>query len=78
MQPGTPVQFLGNQKMIQQICRNLTTTALAMTPFLLSGCGPDNDNNKRTALVVTGLMLYIFSMAVGQLKARRTVSTHAA
>jgi hypothetical protein len=64
--------------MIKQIRSSLTTTALAMTPFLLSGCGPEDGGNKRVALAVTGLLFFIFSMARGQLKAARGASAHAA
>lgn len=57
--------------MIKQLRNSLCTTTLAMTPFLLSGCGPDNGDNKRVAVAVTALLFFIVSMAVGQLKAPR-------
>lgn len=64
--------------MLKLIRSSLATTALAMTPFLLSGCGPDDSNNKRAAVAVTALLFFIVSMAVGQLKANRAASGRAA
>lgn len=64
--------------MLKLIRNSLTTTALAMTPFLLSACGPDDGNNKRTAVALTALLFFIVSMAVGHLKASRAASGHAA
>jgi len=64
--------------MIKQIRNSLYTTTLAMTPFLLSGCGPDDGNDKRVAVAVTTLLFFIVSMAVGQIKASRAASVRAA
>ncbi len=49
-----------------------------MTPFLLSGCGPDDGNDKRVAVAVTTLLFFIVSMAAGQIKTWRAASVHAA
>jgi hypothetical protein len=64
--------------MIKQIRNSLYATTLAMTPFLLSGCGPDDGSNKRTAIAVTALLFFIVSMAVAQLNASRAASARAA
>ena len=71
--------ILGDTDMIKQIRNSLYTTALAMTPFLLSGCGPDNEGgNKRVAIAIAGVLFLIVSMAVGQYKTARAASMHAA
>jgi hypothetical protein len=64
--------------MIKRIRDSLYTTTLAMTPFLLSGCGPDDGTNKRVAVAATTLLCFIFAAAFGQLKAGRAASGRAA
>jgi hypothetical protein len=65
--------------MIKQLRTSFTSTALAMTPFLLSGCGPDNEGgNKRVAIAIVAVLFLIVSMTTGQVKAVRAASGRAA
>jgi hypothetical protein len=63
--------------MIKQLRSTLNTAALAMTPFLLSGCGPDDGSNKRVAEVVTVVLCLVCVAAARQLKTRHAASGHA-
>jgi hypothetical protein len=54
--------------MLTSIRRSLSTTALAMTPFLLSACGGDDPNTKRVAVVLLVALCFTVSLAADLLR----------
>jgi len=62
--------------MLKSIRSSLLTTAMAMTPFLLSACDDNPDPNPKTmlSLMLLPLLFFTISLASDQLKRRTTLS----
>jgi len=58
--------------MLISIRRSLSTTALAMTPFLLSACGGDDPNTKKVAVALAVAVCFTVSLAADLLRTART------
>jgi hypothetical protein len=51
--------------MLKSIRNSLTTTVMAMTPFLLTACGDDpNNDHKSKTLVILGVLAIAYTFTV--------------
>jgi len=64
--------------MLKSFRDSLLTTAMAMTPFLLTACGDEGENSpQKFEIVLLPLLFFTVSLAHSALKSRRPASQQA-
>ncbi len=58
--------------MLKSVRNAVTTTAMAMAPFVLTACGDDSSGqHKNAAIAVVAFLSFVFTMIGDQFKARQ-------